>query len=673
MILFTIFVLIAISAYRAFFYRKFLKMKSEIKNLTIYLNKLKKEANSTENKYKFYTENFEKIKSEFNKHPTIRLIWDDFRKSLTHHKDDKTEQMYSIADSSEYFSFQNFTQGMNMSFWQGYGGIFTGLGILGTFLGLTIGLNGIDMTSPDVEVLKSGIAELLSGVQSAFYTSLFGIFIAIIYMPLHNYFLSSFRKNIQNLANLIEEMFPRRTSEYWLHENYVQSSEQTTALRNIGTDVANAIYDGFEQHFDDGISRLCDQIEEKITPLFENICNSINKLGDGGAKAINETMSKLAGSQMQGFAESLNNFTNNVQKTLTDSKQVAEDMNKNILSTLEEMSKTLKVGAEDAANHQRISIEKNSATINQLIETMSKFSEQQKQILEQSANNNASQIKLATTMFQNSVSKHMQQSLTTSQQLTEAMNEKFLSALEEMRNTLKAGAEDAANHQRKSMEESVDIINSLTENMRQFAKHQEELMTRSVVSSANQIKVTTSTLQSTITKHNETMEQTYNRTESLMKNTEDVLIRMKEAIASLEQTTVPIQQSVTLLKDCLIKNELVTKQFRDEISAQITKLAMANQRSENNIEHLVTGLKEYEKNIERAWANYENNFDRVGGELERSTSVITEKLQNYNDMMNNVMTKTLQEFDNSVSRAIGLLKSSVEELQDSIADLSKKV
>ena len=522
-IAFLILMFIAIVAYFAFFYGKLKKVDTEIQNLIRYLNSLKKQAADDVN---FYVQNFEDIDKKFNTYGTVRQIWNDFRKSLIHHKDTDSEQMYSVSDASEYFSFQNFTQKMNLTFWQGYGGTFTGLGILGTFFGLTVGLSGLDMTSSDIEVLKAGIAELLSGVQFAFITSLIGIILAIFYGPFHNGRINAFRKNVQSLSDLVEEMFPRHTSEYWLHEGYVQTTEQTTAIKNIATDVSQAIFDAFDQRFDDGISRLCDQIEEKITPLFESVCDSISKLGNNGAHAINETISKIAGSQMQDFAESLNTFTGNIQKNIAESRQTADEMNKVILETLSEMQSTLKTGAEDAAN--------------------------------------------------------------------------------QMRNS-------------------------------------------------------TMGLQTTLAKHEETLQQNYDRAETLIQRTEKFLSVVESASESLERATAPLQESINSLKDCLEKNVPIMNQLTTE-----------NQKSEQNIRILIAGLQRYEKNIETAWTNYENNFNRVGGELEKATNIITERLGNYNDTMNNTMIKNLQEFDKSISKAVGLLESSVEELQETLDDIFKK-
>jgi len=124
--------------------------------------------------------------------------WKTFEKSQTI----TIDKVYLTTDAAEFFSVQTLTQGLNMPFWQAYGGIFTGLGILGTFAGLTFGLYDLNMTSGDIDTLKDSIAKLLSGVQTAFATSLVGIGAALGYSVFHHALLKSFQGNVQKLADL---------------------------------------------------------------------------------------------------------------------------------------------------------------------------------------------------------------------------------------------------------------------------------------------------------------------------------------------------------------------------------------------------------------------------------------------------------------------------------------
>lgn len=150
--------------------------------------------------------NSQDIISNLKNSKLLAAAWKNFERTLIK----LPGKTYSTMDAAEFFNQQSLTRGMNMTFWQNYGGIFTGLGILGTFLGLTVGLSRVVIPKDnDVEVLKTSIAQLLSGVETAFVTSLVGISAALIYSWIHHALLMKFNKNVQTLADKLDEAFPR--------------------------------------------------------------------------------------------------------------------------------------------------------------------------------------------------------------------------------------------------------------------------------------------------------------------------------------------------------------------------------------------------------------------------------------------------------------------------------
>lgn len=99
-------------------------------------------------------------------------------------------------------------------------GILTELGILGTFVGLTLGLNHVELGTADVNTLKQGIISLLSGISTAFLTSLFGIFFSILFLAVLNIELDSLSKEINKIAEKLNSIFPFKTSEEILYQVY---------------------------------------------------------------------------------------------------------------------------------------------------------------------------------------------------------------------------------------------------------------------------------------------------------------------------------------------------------------------------------------------------------------------------------------------------------------------
>ncbi len=333
----------------------------------------------------------------------LKPAWNAFEKTLTR-TDDK---IYSTTDAAEFFSVQSLTQGLNMTFWQNYGGIFTGLGILGTFAGLTVGLSGVDVTSGDIDTLKGSIANLLAGVGTAFGTSLAGIFAALVYSVAHHHLLVTLGKNIHSLTDRLDETFPRRSVEYWLAEKFsearrqtralqsldlesqsqsaslqsmdAESKEQTTALKNIGEDVATAIYDGLDERMNEAVDKFCNRLEEKILPQVDRICAAIERLGAGGGDKLGEIISGRIGNQMDRFSAALENFTNKTENILANAQEVSTVINGQLLATLKELTDTLNAVAEKFKAQQ----DDSAKDFDNLLKTsLDNFSEAMRVILE---------------------------------------------------------------------------------------------------------------------------------------------------------------------------------------------------------------------------------------------------------------------------------------------------
>ena len=335
----------------------------------------------------------------------LKPFWTAFEKTLTTVGD----KVYSTIDASEIFNQQSLTRGMNMTFWQNYGGIFTGLGILGTFAGLTFGLTGVDMTSDNIEVLKDGIKKLLSGVESAFVTSLVGIGCAIVYSVVHHWLIKKFQGNVHRLAYELDEKFPRRSVEDWLKDinstatnhfnaaqrqtetiktiddtianhyvqaqlqtelfknidamtagNYTESQEQTTVLKNIGEQVAQAIHNA---------------LDEKLAEYVDNICKAIDSLGEGAAQGLNDTISKVAGAQMDRFSAALDKFSDKAETIMANAQEVSQIMNEQLLNTLKELDESLKQQAKASAAERDASSAEFLSTLKSLTNTLNEVAE----------------------------------------------------------------------------------------------------------------------------------------------------------------------------------------------------------------------------------------------------------------------------------------------------------
>ena len=92
--------------------------------------------------------------------------------------------------------------------------VLTGLGIIGTFLGLSIGVGSASagLASPDISVARNAMSQLLEGAQLAFITSLLGLFFALVMRITFNARSERIRVQVADFNNLLSTVATPRDS-----------------------------------------------------------------------------------------------------------------------------------------------------------------------------------------------------------------------------------------------------------------------------------------------------------------------------------------------------------------------------------------------------------------------------------------------------------------------------
>ena len=137
-------------------------------------------------------------------------LQDAFNKYRLRVKSAKTRRgAASSCDLGEYIN-EDLIDKIGMNFFNsGVPGMLTGLGILGTFLGLSMGLGAF--SGDDIFSISDNVGFLLSGMKVAFHTSVYGIFFSLVFNIAYrsimsdayetlNEFLDVFRQTAQPIA-----------------------------------------------------------------------------------------------------------------------------------------------------------------------------------------------------------------------------------------------------------------------------------------------------------------------------------------------------------------------------------------------------------------------------------------------------------------------------------------
>lgn len=188
---------------------------------------------------------------------------------------------------------------MNLRLAQSTPSILTSLGILGTFIGLSFAVLLFDSTSS--ESIRESINSLLSGMGTAFFTSVFGMLFSVLFLYVE-------RKRYNALCNSVDRLCDRTDAAYH------KSSDQLvdTRLKDISEQIS-----GVQLTFGDDLEKIFDK---KVTPVMDEISKKL----ENPAQAV-----------VDGLILEFKNLTNGLADILTEkvNGKMTELMDQLILTT----------------------------------------------------------------------------------------------------------------------------------------------------------------------------------------------------------------------------------------------------------------------------------------------------------------------------------------------------
>jgi len=107
----------------------------------------------------------------------------------------------NVCDIEEYFNEDLLDRVGSSYFNSGISGTMTGLGILGTFIGLSLGLGSF--SGDDIYTISDNVGPLLSGMKVAFHTSVYGIIFSLLF----NYVYRSIMADAYGKLSLFLDIF----------------------------------------------------------------------------------------------------------------------------------------------------------------------------------------------------------------------------------------------------------------------------------------------------------------------------------------------------------------------------------------------------------------------------------------------------------------------------------
>ena len=539
----------------------------------------------------------------------LKESWNEYKKTLTAYQNSDIVHLYSTQATSDYINFYAIVRNLNIEFWQNLGGIFTGIGIFGTFAGLVIGLHGIDVTTANVDVMKASIGNLLSGISTAFLTSVMGILCALGFNFFHNKCVTKVKDNLVAIVEILEDMYPRRTQEIWLADTLIQNKHQTESLQNLSSELAIALGDQLEQKLSPSFDRLVKDLakimQENLAPTLQGVKESLDNLNNGGVKAIGEGINDGVGNELKGFANTLIDLQNSMQKSFAATQQTGASANEKLSNMVDELTEKIAQGSSDALKAQNEQIEKMAEQMQEVTDKMSK-----------AAVAGGGELSRAIAEV-TSVMKGTMDSAAEKQNATlTATCEQIRSVLADVNENLVKTTNDTTKAQQTQVEAAVLQMNSIMNKMNEAAESSNTEITKAIAEVSLLLK---DTLSSTAVKQKETLEETCEQIKNALN---DVNENLKKATDKMVEASATANAALINTVDT-VKNraEDTANIYVQSAGKQAEAMDSASVAMRQNLSATVDKLQELLDGHDHAMTKAYNEFDTI---TQKASTIVNE-------------------------------------------------
>jgi len=204
-------------------------------------------------------------------------------------------QAYYQCSVSEYIHEDMLDDIGNANFNEFVSNVMTGLGILGTFVGLVVGLHSFDATS--AEALTQSISPLIEGIKVAFYTSIFGVVLSLIYGTIYRQHMNDAYAALHEFESAYYRVLGQHPDNHAMAKLLQYQESQTDSMNQFAEDISIAIADVIENKLMPSLSiipsEIANAVNDVMSPTMMQMSNQFEIIADKLSSAQNEGVERI--------------------------------------------------------------------------------------------------------------------------------------------------------------------------------------------------------------------------------------------------------------------------------------------------------------------------------------------------------------------------------------------
>ena len=599
----------------------------------------------------------QELKEKFAHNNELAEAWQEFEDSLIIRKrNENQEVVYKTDEASIFFSEDRLLEyHLNLRFWNSVPALLVGLGILGTFVGLVWGLipfSGINFTQTDQ--IQSAIKELLSGVSTAFVTSVWGMLTSLVFNWLEKWLINRVSRAIANLQRALDQLFTLTTQEEIAIQQEVELEQQTAALKSFSTDLADKIKIAMDnimserlENLHQGMTQLHDQNVQGIREIVQELHDAPDAFSNAVAKQLAPSLDKLN--------EAVERLREQKEESSTDAiRELAEEFQKFLSGSVMDQMETLAETVSKVSD-SLITLPKQ---MEKMIGSVQEQIDQTRRLLDAISEEQNEQMK----QIFGEMNEQMRAMVSNVRDLVESVTDKMEAASDQSIKTLQQAITQLQHALDSTASQTFAEFEAMTNRMRELVNDSATRLDEIFKGGEQRV--------------NGLLQQQVEQTEAIneqLKNSQETLTEGREMLLQMDASATSVGQMIEK-----------TKEFSEQLTTGATQLERAGQQLTEASDAFKRENEEYLRANRETTQQIQNTLDQskqmlddfshrfktIDKGLNSIFAEIEKGLNTYATTSRESINKYLSEFSEQLSSAANALAGSVVALDENVGILN---
>lgn len=213
-------------------------------------------------------------------------------------------------------------------------GILTSIGILGTFIGITVGLGqiGADMSGGSSADMQNAMSSLIGSLGVSFRTSIWGLISSMVITAITNSQITQLEKTRLALLHWLDNTMPQKSERALLAEQTNLMAQQVAGTKivgeSIGRSLGNTITQAFvklQESMDKMTEGIANQQQEGLDTLVQEFMKQMQSSMNADFSSLGTALQEMVSSNDR-FQHSMSQLIDHLQKATQNQGTSAQQM-----------------------------------------------------------------------------------------------------------------------------------------------------------------------------------------------------------------------------------------------------------------------------------------------------------------------------------------------------------